>query len=237
MLNYAAAGEVGVGLFGNFFGGRRRKPNFSPEVVEKFEKIKHFLVDDDAQNAALPEQARKVIEAGLAVDELPDAKGKFGQCVTNPVPVNGVVGELTYLSALVTPSGAGLFGHRLGHIDRVDVYETVSTDGRAWDILFLSYYHPRKSRKAPSDYRLLKVDERPIFITCTNFRVDGFPLPMEAAIRGCMRRVLGFPLRPPDVAELLTSARFIRTSDQNARLAKLADLGMEPAANYKDIGD
>jgi hypothetical protein len=148
----------------------------------------------------------------------------------------GAVGELAYLSRLITPSGAGLFGHRLGHIDRVDVYETVSTDGNTWDVLFLSYYHPTKSRKAPTGYRLATPGERPAFITCTNFRVDGFPFPMEAAISACMRRALGFPLRPPNVAELLTSARFVRTLDHNTRIAELADLGIESAASYKDAG-
>jgi len=226
-----------MSLFGKLFGARKRGSDLPPEVVKIFEKIEHFLIyDDEAQNAALPEPMRKVIEAGPAVDELPEAKGEFGRCITNPVPVNGAVGELAYLSRLVTPSGAGLFGHRLGHIGKVDVYETVNTDGKTWDIIFLSYYHPRKSRKAPTGYRLSKAGERPIFITCTNFRVDGFPFPMEAAIRECMRRVLGFPVRPPNVAELLTSARFVRTPDQNARLAEMAELGMEPAASYKDAG-
>ena len=229
-------GEEDMGLFGKFFGARRHASDLSPEVVNIFEKMKRFLTDDDEQNAALPEPIRKMIEAGPDVDELPEAKGEFGRCVTNPVPVNGVVGELSYLSRLVTPSGAGLFGHRLGHVDGVDVYETVSTDGETWDVIFLSFYHPRKSRNAPTGYQLSKAGERPAFITCTNFRVDGFPFPMEAAIRKCMRRVLGFPVRPPNVAELLTSARFVRMPDQNVRLAELEDLGMEPSASYKDTG-
>lgn len=225
-----------MGLFGKLLGTRKHSPDPPPEVVKIFEKIERFLTDDEAQNAALLESMRKVIEAAPAVDELPGAKGEFGRCITNPVPVNGAVGELAYLSRLVTPSGAGLFGHRLGHIDRVDVYETVSTDGKTWDVLYLSVYHPRKGRKAPSGYRLARARKRPPFITCTNFRVDGFPFPMEAAIRECMRRVIGFPVRPPNAAELLTSARFVRTPDQNARLSALADLGIEPAASYRDAG-
>ena len=169
-----------MGLFDNLFGRQKRGLDFPPEVAKIFAKIEHILIDDNAQNAALPDELRKVIEAGPAVDELPGAKGDFGRCVTNPVPVNGPVGELAYLSRLVTPSGAGFFGHRLGHIGRVDVYEIVSIDGRIWDVNFLNFYHPRKSCKAPSGYRLSNVGERPTFITCTNFRVDGFPFPMES---------------------------------------------------------
>ena len=118
-----------MGLFGKLFGRRKKKADVPPEVAAIFERIDRFLIDDGAQNAARPEPMRKLLEDGPGVDEIPGATGTFGRCVTNPVPVNGVVGELTYLSRLVTPSGAGLFGHRLGHIDRIDVYETVSTDG------------------------------------------------------------------------------------------------------------
>ena len=204
----------------NFLGHAGTPLIFSPEVVKIFEKMERYLTDDDAQNAALPKPMRKKLEAGPDIDELPGAKGEFGRCVTNPVSCQwrGRANSPT-CSRLVTPSGAGLFGHRLGHVDGVDVYETVSTDGETWDVIFLSLYHPRKSRKAPTGYRLSKAGERPAFITCTNFRVDGFPFPMEAAIRKCMRRILGFPVRPPNVAELLTSARFVRMPDQNVRLA------------------
>ena len=225
-----------MSLLGRFFGGRKGRPDLSPEVVHVFEKIEHFLISDEAQNAKLPESQRRLIEAGAAVDELPGAKGKFGRCLTNPIPVNGAVGEIVYLSRLLTPSGAGLFGHRLGHIDRVDVYETVGTDGRNWDIIFFDYYHPRKSRKAPTGYELSKIGVRPIFVTCTNFRVDNFPFPIEAAIRECMRRVIGFPVSPPNVANLLTAGHFVCSSEHNARLAQLRDFALEPAANFRDVG-
>ena len=133
-----------MGLFGKLFRGRRCGSDLPPEVAKIFERIERFLNDDEEQNAALPESMRKVIEAGLAVDELPGAIGEFGRCVTNPIPVNGAFGELAYLSRLITASGTGFFGHRLGHIDKVDVYEIVSTDGRAWDVIYLSFYHPKK---------------------------------------------------------------------------------------------
>lgn len=225
-----------MNLFSRLFGSGKKTPDLPPDVVKVFEKIEHFLTDDEAQNAALPEQVRRVLEAGPAVDELPGASGEFGRTATNPIPVNGPVGELAYLSRLITSSGSGIFGHRLGHIDKVDVYETVSTDGDVWDVLFLSFYHPRKSRKAPVGYRLAGARERPAFITCTNFRVESFPHQMEAAIRECMRQVMGFPVRPPNVAELLRSGRFVRTPVQNVRLAKLAELRIEQAADYRGAG-
>ncbi len=217
--------------------GGESDSRFPPDVVKIFDQMAHLLIDDHAQNAALPEEIRKVIQAGPAVDELPAAQGEFRRCVTNPIPVNGPIGEVTYLSRLIASSGATPFRHRLGHIDTVDVYETVSIDGRYWDVIFLNYYHPRKSRQAPCGYRLSKPGPARLFIRWTNLRVDGFPLPMEAAIKECMRRILGIPVRPLKVAEILTSIPFLRAPNHCARPGELADLGMESATSYRDAGE
>ena len=136
----------------------------------------------------------------------------------------------------VTSSGAGLSGHHLGQIDSVDVYETESDDGKAGDILFPRYYHPRTISEVLSVYRLSKPGERPAFITYTDFRVDGSPYPTEAVIRERMRRELGFPVPPLNMAETLTFARFIRAPDQNAGLAEVTELGIGPAASYMEAG-
>ena len=222
-----------MAFWNKLFGKRKSNPDFPPEVVKIFEKLRSFLTEDQAQNKVLPKEVRKIIEAGPAVDELPEATGEFGRSVTNPIPVNGPTGEITYLSKLVTPSGVGLFAHRLGSIDRIDVYETVSTDEKVWDILFFSYYHPRKSRKVPIGYQFADVHKRPPLITSTNFRVEDFPFSMRAAIRECSRRVLGFPLAPPGMPEQLKGG-FIRSLDQNARLTELLSLGLFPASGFKD---
>ena len=54
------------GLSVRLFGSGRNSPDLPPEVVKVFEKLEHFLSDDKAQNAALPEQVRRALEAGLA---------------------------------------------------------------------------------------------------------------------------------------------------------------------------
>ena len=65
---------------------------------------------------------------------------------------------------------------------------------------------------------------------------DGETAEGRAANYQCTRRVLGSPMQPPNIAETLTSSRFVRTPDQNARLAALSEIGMEPAASYKGAG-
>ena len=225
-----------MGLLSKFFGPRKDSLDLPPEVTKIFEKINTFLIDDEAQNASLPESMRRALEASPAVDELPGAKGEFGRCLTNPIPVNGPIGEIAYLSRLATPSGAALFGHRLCHIGKLDVYENVSTDGNTWDVFYLSFYHPRKSHKTPTGYLLPQIGERPAFITCTNLRVHDFPYAMEGAIRECMSRVLGIPVRPQNIADVLDSARFERTPEQMARIAILVAIGIKPAPIFEDAG-
>src|SRR3546814_10801196 len=61
--------------------------------------------------------------------DLPNGSGPFGFTETNPIPVNGPIGQLAYLSRLETQSGQRILFHRLGAIDKVDVFEAVTFDG------------------------------------------------------------------------------------------------------------
>ncbi len=99
----------------------------------------------------------RIINA-LSCDKIPGATGEFGRTFTNPIPVNGIHGEIKYLNRLRSLSGAGLIFHRLGSIvkkgiaNNIDVYETVSIDGQWWDILYFDMYHPRRSKALPKGY-------------------------------------------------------------------------------------
>src|SRR3546814_13912845 len=76
--------------------------------------------------------------------DLPNGSGPFGFTETNPIPVNGPIGQLAYLSRLETQSGQRILFHRLGAIDKVDVFEAVTFDGSGWFIFFVDLYHPRR---------------------------------------------------------------------------------------------
>jgi hypothetical protein len=54
----------------------------------------------------------------------------------------------------VTNGGERLLFHRLGSVDNIDIFETVTFSGGQWFILFLDMYHPKKSRIAPDGFRL-----------------------------------------------------------------------------------
>ena len=80
------------------FGRKNKTTSFPPEVQRLFKKAIRFLDDEFAQNNALPENFRQVLAESPSCDLIPNAFGEFGRTLTNPIPVNGPVGELVYLS-------------------------------------------------------------------------------------------------------------------------------------------
>jgi len=86
-----------------------------------------------------------MITAGAYVDEIENAFCNFGLILTNPIPVNGPIGEVIYLSSLRQLGKTKILFHRIGSIDGFDVFESVSVDGKTWDIFYLDMFHPRKS--------------------------------------------------------------------------------------------
>lgn len=98
-------------------------------------------------------------------DIVPGGHGQFGRCATNPIPVNGLVGEFVYLNRLRSASGVVYMYHRLGSTisdvtgNCLDMYELVSVDAREWCVLFFDMYHERRSAISPAGMALLSWSE------------------------------------------------------------------------------
>ncbi|MBQ3395695.1 MAG: hypothetical protein IJG34_06250 [Synergistaceae bacterium] len=146
-----------MSFFSWFSSGKKER-----SIEDMYNDIGRFSNDDDMQNEQLLELAKydrtylqvwNLMKKGGNVDVVPNAYGEFGHDITNPVPVNGVVGEITYLSRLLTSSGEKVFFHRLGSINTIDVFEIVSQSGLEWDILYLDMYNTRKTRFVPKNYQ------------------------------------------------------------------------------------
>ena len=210
---------------------RRRQLDDSPAVDRIFKKLERIVSDDEPPISHLPADGQNEILSGPEVDELPKAVGLFGHELTNPIPVRGPIGQVSYLSRLVTQSGESVFGHRIGHFDRIDVYEIVGIDGVEWDILYLSMYHPRNSRKAPRGYSHAQTSTLGPLFTCVNFEVKEFPSTMDVAIRSFTSATLGFPLCPTKLGQYIESIDFTRPAEHLEKLRDLDILGMEPSLN------
>jgi hypothetical protein len=179
-----------MGFFDRLKGRNQSGDEPPPQVKAIFAKILQFLADEAAQNRAYQGGIGRLICAGTDVDQREGGIGEFGRSEHNPIPVNGPLGELLYISQLVTRTGTHVMGHRLGSMNNVDVYEIASFDGACWDILYFDMYHPRKSRRAPAGFRL----EADGFILATNEKVPAFPSGMREAISRCTRDFLRIPL-------------------------------------------
>jgi len=199
-------------IFGS--GGRRD----GADAV--FGTLSTFLNSDDAQNAAMPEDISSTLPVGGAVDSIAGATGDFGRSATNPIPVNGPVGEVTYLSALTMADGRGVWAHRLGSRDQVDIFEIVSDDGKDWCLLYMAPYHSRKSGLVPKGFRF-RDPPKVRGIYATNQHVPVFPLGLYEAIRDWSKATLGIPLVSPRLRAAIQSASFQRPSHHISDLEAL----------------
>ena len=182
-----------MGFFSNLFKKKDRTPALPDTVRQALDRMVSILNDDDKQNALMPVHLQSILLQGAAIDEINGGEGPFGKNPCNPIPVNGPLGEITYLSRLLTKSeGQPLFFHRLGSRQNIDVYEVVSWDGSVWDILYFDYYHKGKTRKAPEDYT--------------------FAESINEAAGACANSIFGVPLSNPFMRNINTS-EFVRPAD------------------------
>lgn len=205
-----------MGWLNRMFGGGKRQD----KAAAVFEKLSDFLNSDAVQNAAMPDDIKAILSVGGAVDYLAGATGEFGRTATNPIPVNGPVGEVTYLSALTTADGRGVWAHRLGSRDRIDIFEVVSDDGKEWCLLYLAPYHPRKSKLVPKGFRF-RDPPRVRGIFATNQHVPDFPLSLHEAIRDWSKATLGIPLVSSGLRSAIQSASFQRPAHHISDLEEI----------------
>ena len=141
-----------MGFLSSLFGGSKE----DKALREALSHIQRILDDEKFQLELVHPAMKAMLESAPAYDQDPRGSGPFGFAETNPIPVNGPIGQLAYLSRLETQAGQRILFHRLGAIDRVDVFEAVTFDGREWFVLFLDLYHPRRSRLTPDGLRFTK---------------------------------------------------------------------------------
>ncbi len=169
--------------------------------------VRRLLNDDGWQNRMYPpELFPGLSEDRETPDELPGASGAFGRDAHNPIPCNGPIGELTYLSRLrLSGTGEKVFFHRAGSVgsavseNPLDIFEVISLSGRFYDVLYMDMYHPGKSGKQPAGY--IAEDSVEELRGLTNASRD-FPENLYADILDESLCVLGIPLVDEDVRQI-----------------------------------
>ena len=198
---------------------RNKSPRrLSPEIEKVFDKLWDTLQDEPAQIAQYPEPLRSQMMRGTDVDQNATGLGPFGISLTNPIPVNGPIGEILYLSALWTGDKRLLF-HRLTSVQSIDVFESCSIDGSRWDILFLDMYHPRKSRKPADGYQLAQNN---VLLSGINREVADFPRALYPTIVEYSTKRFGISIADPEVRFAIEKVNFERPDSHVARLKKVS---------------
>jgi len=159
-----------MGFISKLFGGNKE----DKALREALEQIRRILEDEQFQLDMIHPAMKATIESCPAYDQDPNGTGPFGFSETNPIPVNGPIGQLAYLSKLETERGERILFHRIGAVDTIDVFEAVTFSGSEWFILFVDLYHPRRSRLTPDGFRFTQeVGQFSGFHKfCTNFPYD-----------------------------------------------------------------
>jgi hypothetical protein len=138
-----------MGFISNLFGGNKEEK----ALREALGQIHRILEDEEFQLEMLHPIMKAKIEAAPAYDRDPNGTGPFGFVETNPIPVNGPIGQLAYLSKMETNRGERILFHRIGAVNTIDVFEAVTFSGSEWFIFFVDLYHPKRSRLTPDGFR------------------------------------------------------------------------------------
>ena len=126
-----------MGFISKLFGGNKE----GKALDEALGQIRRILEDEQFQLDMIHPTMKEMIESRPAYDQDPNGSGPFGFSETNPIPANGPIGQLAYLSKLETAKG-----------ERI-LFEAVTFSGSEWFILFVDLYHPRRSRLTPDGFR------------------------------------------------------------------------------------
>jgi hypothetical protein len=130
---------------------RKRKPRSVMDVLNgdpEFQVMKELF-----------DTMSKLNEGGTVEDTIPQGIGEFGHEVTNPIPVNTVMGSIAYLGRLRTLDGKKVHYERIGsmgasNIDNpIDAYRILA-DGKLLATLHISPYHRKNSERSPRGFKL-----------------------------------------------------------------------------------
>jgi hypothetical protein len=107
----------------------------------------------------LYEAMEKLNEGGTDQDIMPEGIGEFGHDLTNPIPVNTILGSTAYLSKLRTMDGIKVEYERAGsltapNIKRIIDKYIISANGEKVATLFICPYNKKNSDKAPKGFKL-----------------------------------------------------------------------------------
>ncbi len=166
------------------------------KINEILDRVIAAVSDEETQNKYANPAKADGTTCAPKCDQIAGAYGEFGRTPTNPIPVNGPLGEVTYLSLLRRSDGMPFVFHRLGSRHGLDCYEVMSLDRRTREELWFDFYFLGRSRKAPEGYRLESRLEAHNLVYGTNGRLKNFPNDTYEGVRNYQERLFKQVLLP-----------------------------------------
>lgn len=191
-----------------------------PSEIERIvKKVRLVTEDEETQNGLYPPIIKNQMLKGERCHQVAGGYGEFGRQRTNPIPVNGALGEVTYISRLVKKGllkDSRVLFHRLGSQGILDVYETVTADGKRWDLMWFDMYHPNRSRKSVHGYRIKKV----ALWTGWNKQCRDFPRDLEM-IMAQADEEMGLPTLAAGIRKLIRDVRWKKPAAHAKRVEEV----------------
>jgi hypothetical protein len=97
---------------------------------------------------------------GTEMDTIPDGYGEFGYDLTNPIPVNTILGNTAYLAKLRTLDGVKVTYNRVGSFhssistNPIDGYKIFANE-KEIATLYIDPYNKKNSNRAPKNFKLI----------------------------------------------------------------------------------
>jgi len=102
-------------------------------------------------------------KGGTDQDTIPNGYGEFGYDLTNPIPVNTILGNTAYLAKLRTLDDIKVTYKRIGSFQspvsdkQVDGYEIYANDEKI-AVLYIDPYNKKNSNKAPRNFKIISFE-------------------------------------------------------------------------------
>lgn len=190
------------------------------KLHQDVERVNQLLEDPEYQLSLMPQsvidQARRNghAPAGSSADQ------RFGLVPSSPVPVNGTLGAMAWLSRLQTRQGDALVFHRLGVLRGLEVYETLSLRYRDWSLFFLDPRYLSSSKQSPAGYSLL---EAGLPFQGVGSLMHNFPLDFSEIVSGYSEALRLATVAPNKVISLFAGLDVKRPAAQRLKLEWLLD--------------
>ena len=167
----------------------RRQAAKQISVRGMFAKMNNMLHDEEIQNGNLDDSLQSILKQNECNRACSPG---YGFSPSDPIRVNGPLGEQLYIAMLRGLDGQAVIGHRLGSLKQLDIFEVATSDFTQWAVLVFDMYYLSKDTVAPAGFIIDLSGIRTL--TATNRFMAHFPSNFYSELIDAVSEQIGFPL-------------------------------------------